>query len=159
MQALSQPDINEIINLSQQNPNLSQSQIAKLHSKDIERSTVSKVLKRYNIVKVEVDEYKQHKADILAGLQHKLAESITSEDIKKAPLGSKVLAIAQLIDKERLERGQATSIADSQIRVLLDMVTGQNRQDGDVIDVETAQEVEIREGLKAIPLKEDSNIK
>jgi hypothetical protein len=159
MQALSQPDINEIINLSQQNPNLSQSQIAKLHSKDIERSTVSKVLKRYNIVKVEVDEYKQHKADILAGLQHKLAESITSEDIKKAPLGSKVLAIAQLIDKERLERGQATSIADSQIRVLLDMVTGQNRQENDVIDAESAQDAEIRGELKAIPLTEDSNIK
>jgi transcriptional regulator with XRE-family HTH domain len=56
--------------------------------------------------------FKQHKADILARLQERILVSIDDAEIQKAPFGTKVLAVAQLIDKERLERGQATEIVD-----------------------------------------------
>ena len=56
----------------------------------------------------ETQTYKQQRADILANLQTKIIKSIDDADIKKAPFGSRILAMAQLIDKERLERGQST---------------------------------------------------
>jgi predicted DNA-binding protein YlxM (UPF0122 family) len=52
--------------------------------------------------------YKNQRADILANLQYKLLSSIDDKDIKKAPVGSRVLAACQIYDKERLERGQST---------------------------------------------------
>jgi hypothetical protein len=57
----------------------------------------------------EVNEFRDHRAEVLAGLQHRIIQSITSADIKKAPMGSRVLAAAQLYDKERLETGKTTS--------------------------------------------------
>jgi transcriptional regulator with XRE-family HTH domain len=81
--------------------------------------------------------FKQHKADILARLQERILVSIDDAEIQKAPFGTKVLAVAQLIDKERLERGQATTIADGQIRVLLDAVMpGYQGNSGPVMDAE-----------------------
>jgi hypothetical protein len=42
-------------------------------------------------------------------MQSKLLSSITDAEIKKAPVGSRILAVAQLYDKERLERSLSTS--------------------------------------------------
>jgi hypothetical protein len=96
----------DIIELAESNPNLTHTQIASLE--DCERSTVSRVLAKYGIEQQEVEDYKQHRADIFGGLQKRILKSITDEDIKKAPVGSRILAVAQLYDKERLERGQST---------------------------------------------------
>jgi hypothetical protein len=97
---------NKIIELKETNPALTVREIATLTNCD--HSNVVRVLQRYGIVAKEVKEFKDHRAEVLAGLQHKLIQSITADDIKKAPLGSRILAAAQLYDKERLETGKST---------------------------------------------------
>ena len=97
---------NKIIELKETNPALTVREIATLTNCD--HSNVVRVLQRYGIVAKEVKEFKDHMAEVLAGLQHKLIQSITADDIKKAPLGSRILAAAQLYDKERLETGKST---------------------------------------------------
>lgn len=97
---------NKIIELKKNNPALTVREIATLTECD--HSNVVRVLQRYGIVAKEVKEFKDHRAEVLAGLQHKLIQSITADDIKKAPLGSRILAAAQLYDKERLETGKST---------------------------------------------------
>ena len=77
-----------------------------------------RTLARYGIEKGQVEEYKAHRADVFAGIQHRLLASCTDEDIKKAPMGSRVLAAAQLYDKERLELDKSTS----NIGVLVDVI-------------------------------------
>jgi hypothetical protein len=69
---------------------------------------VHQTLQRYGLDANTVDSFKKHRADIFAGLQHRLLDSIEADDIKKAPMGSRVLAAAQLFDKERLERDLST---------------------------------------------------
>ncbi len=96
----------EIITLATNNPALTHQDIADIT--DVNRSTVTRVLQTYNIDKIQLDNYKNHRGDIFAGLQHRLIVSCTDEDIKRAPMGSRILAAAQLYDKERLERGQST---------------------------------------------------
>lgn len=103
---LTQEKKRTIIEVAEQNPNLTHDQIATLE--DVSRSTVTKILLGYGIDKQEVEDFKQHRADIFGGLQKRILKSITDDDIKKAPVGSRILAVAQLYDKERLERGQST---------------------------------------------------
>ncbi len=50
--------------------------------------------------------FKDKRPDILALLQQKLLYSLSDKDIKRMPGGSRVLAMCQLYDKERIERGQ-----------------------------------------------------
>jgi hypothetical protein len=63
-------------------------------------------------------------------VQRRLLCSINDEDIKKAPLGSRVLAVAQLYDKERLETDQSSANIAHQVsiapelRSALGMVSG-----------------------------------
>ena len=57
----------------------------------------------------EVDKFfVENRAECLQGVQRRLLMSINDDDIKKAPMGSRVLAVAQLYDKERLETNQST---------------------------------------------------
>jgi biotin operon repressor len=72
-------------------------------------------LKGYDIQHEDVKGYIDNRADILADMQWKLLSSITPDDIKKTPTGSRILAVAQLYDKERLERGLSTSNIDSHV--------------------------------------------
>jgi hypothetical protein len=99
--------VDEVIKTTLTNPALSHQDIATLH--DIERSTVSKILARYSIDHTQVKDFRDNRGDILAGLQHRIVTSITDADIQKAPMGSRVLAVAQLYDKERLERDLSTA--------------------------------------------------
>ncbi len=92
---------------------MSNSQIAEVQGCDI--SNITRTLQRYGCITNVIEDYKANRADILAGLQERLISNITPEDVKKAPLGSKVLAVAQLYDKERLERGLSTSNIDSHV--------------------------------------------
>lgn len=50
-----------------------------------------------------------NRAEVFQEVQKRLLMSINEEDIKKTPVGSRVLAVAQLYDKERLETDQSTS--------------------------------------------------
>ena len=56
--------------------------------------------------------FKDQRADIFSNLQKNILLSINADDLKKAPLQSKVVAAGILYDKERLERGLATERID-----------------------------------------------
>lgn len=67
----------------------------------------------------DVEEFKANRADLMASIQHRILSSIDNDEIKKAPLATKLMSYGILYDKERLERGQSTqniSVADEYIR-------------------------------------------
>lgn len=97
-------DHRKTIELAQQG--LSHSEIAKIQGCD--HSNITRVLQRYGVTDNYKD-YKQHRADILAGLQHRLLSSITDNDIQKTPAIQRIMAAGILYDKERLERGLSNS--------------------------------------------------
>jgi hypothetical protein len=76
---------------------------------DCNHALVSRILATYNIEQNQVDEYRKHRADILAGLQHKILSSLTEGDIKDASALQRVTAAGILYDKERLETGKTTA--------------------------------------------------
>lgn len=100
------PKQDKIIQTKTAHPKLTTREIAAIAETD--HSYVVQVLQRYNIEQKRVTDYKSNRADIFAGIQDRILSSITDEDIQKTPLGSRTLAVAQLYDKERLERGQST---------------------------------------------------
>ena len=104
--------INHELTIDLAKKGVSQAQIARIQGCD--RSNITRVLQRYGAIEQEVEDFKNHRADIFAGLQNRLISSITPDDIKKTPTGSRILAVAQLYDKERLERGLSTQNIDSQ---------------------------------------------
>ena len=61
----------------------------------------------------DTDIYRSKRGDILAEMQRKILDSIDYQDIKKSPLGSRIVSAGILYDKERLERGLPTSILSS----------------------------------------------
>ena len=84
-------------------------------------SNVSVRLRRVDYELNGLKAFKGVKADMLALHQRRLLSSITPEEIKSAPLGTRVLAACQLYDKERLERGQSTSNVLS-ITAMIDII-------------------------------------
>jgi len=96
-----------ILQTKQEHPDLTTREIAKIA--DTDHTHVIKTLQRYGIDRVHVNRYKSHRADILAGMQEKLMNSITKADIKKAPMRDKVVSVGILYDKERLERDLSTA--------------------------------------------------
>jgi hypothetical protein len=96
-----------ILKTKQEHPDLTTREIAAIC--DTGHSHVIATLQRYGIDRTHVEDYKKHRADILAGLQHRLLISVTDEDIKKSPMGSRILAAAQLFDKERLQLDLSTA--------------------------------------------------
>jgi hypothetical protein len=50
-----------------------------------------------------------NRVEILQNVQRELLTSIEPEEIKKTPIGSRVLAFSQLYDKERIETNQSSS--------------------------------------------------
>ena len=74
----------------------------------VQPNTVSKALAPL-LPSVDSVFYAAHRAEILTKLECMILSSITMEDIRKAGLGSRVLAYCQLFDKRRLEIGQSTS--------------------------------------------------
>jgi hypothetical protein len=95
-----------ILKTKQEHPGLTVREIGAIA--DCTHANVIHTLKRYGINQEHLREFKSNRADILAGLQHRLLNSLTDEDIKKAPMGSRVLAAAQLFDKERLQNDLST---------------------------------------------------
>jgi hypothetical protein len=57
---------------------------------------------------IEVEPFKRHRAEILAGKQAEILKSLTNEELKKASVYQRVGMFGILYDKERLERGQST---------------------------------------------------
>lgn len=117
-----------IVKAKQQNPNLSTVAIGKLV--DCTHSNVIRVLKRYNIERNIVEQWKENRGDILAGIQEKVAMSITPADIEKAGLRDRAVVLGILHDHERLERGQSTQNVTH-----LHAVVRQIQREEQVIDV------------------------
>ena len=114
------PKTKQILKEFTEHPQASMRQLAKYAGASV--STVHEVLQRYGITKNYVEDYKENRADIFAGLQSRLISSISEQDIQKAPMGSRVLAAAQLYDKERLERGQGSG--DKPMLIIVQRVSG-----------------------------------
>lgn len=109
------------------NPALGPSDIGRIVGTS--HSNVVQILARYNIEQQETEGFKEYRGDILAGLQHRILKSITDEDIKKSPMGSRVLAVAQLYDKERLERGLSTNNIDAHLMLRNDQTLDSKLQE------------------------------
>jgi len=101
---LSKVDVSSALNLKLNNK-LSYKQIAQIQG--VSPQAIHQAIKDL-LPNQETELYKNHRADIIAGLQAKILKSIDDEDIKKSPFGSRTLALCQLYDKERLERGKST---------------------------------------------------
>lgn len=95
-----------IIEIKQKHPTLTSREVGELVKCD--HSHVVKVLARWGIEQSKNEEYKENRADILAGVGRKILATITDADIKKASLNQKVVSYGILYDKERLERGEST---------------------------------------------------
>jgi len=107
-----------ILKTKQAHPDLNTVETAALCNTD--HSHVVKTLQRYGINRRALNDYKNHRADVFAGLGMRLITSVTDADIKKAPMGTRVLAAAQLYDKEQLERGHG---ADARPLVVIQINT------------------------------------
>ena len=100
------PTQSKIIAVAEAHPTLSTPQIGAIVGCD--HSHVVRTLAKYGVDQGQLEAFQSKRGDIFAWIQHRLLSSITDEDIKKTPLGSRVLAAAQLYDKERLEKGEST---------------------------------------------------
>jgi len=78
----------------------------------VTKQTLSQRLKPLNLAIDALPAFKAARADVFALYGRELLHSLTPEDIKRMPPGSRVLAACQLYDKERLERGQASEIIE-----------------------------------------------
>lgn len=96
-----------ILKTKQEHPDLTTREIGAIVK--CSHVNVAYVLKRYGINHERLKQFKSNRADILAGLQEKILNTLTPADIKKMPGGSRVLAACQLYDKERLERDLSTA--------------------------------------------------
>jgi hypothetical protein len=101
-------------------------------------SYVSEVLDRYGIIKVTLDDFKEHKADIFAGLQSRLLTNITAAEIQKASIQQRVVSAGILHDKEQELRGLNKS-ATRPLVIINKIAINTDHNNGDntpIIDVE-----------------------
>lgn len=73
------------------------------------KSAVHAALKRFGIITERIKVFRENRADALAEMQERILSSIDLASIKKASMPARVLAMAQLYDKERLERDLSTA--------------------------------------------------
>ena len=95
-----------IIATASQHPDLSERKIAAITKTD--PAQVHRTLKAFGIKTELTDDYVNHRAKIYQGLQAKIISSISSEDIQKAGLKDKCVAMGIIHDHERIELGQST---------------------------------------------------
>ena len=84
----------------------------------------SRILKRYNIQSNQIEEYKDKRADIFAGIQSEILKTVKASDIKGASLLQRITAAGILFDKEKMERGQVPDTS----KPLVVVVRGDNAQ-------------------------------
>jgi len=72
------------------------------------KQTVHQRLQPYKDAIENLPVFKENRADIFAIHQQRLLNSLSDDDIKKIPPGSRFTGVGILYDKERLERGQST---------------------------------------------------
>jgi hypothetical protein len=99
--------ITKILHQKAANPKLTNRQLAKINN--VSQQAISQMFQRYGINENYLESFKEHRADILAGIQETVLGTLTVEDIKGASFRDRTVAMGILYDKERLERGQSTS--------------------------------------------------
>ena len=83
-------------------------------------------LKRWSVTCADVDTFKSNRAEILTGLQERFVNSISDNDLARTPVGSRIQAVSQLHNMERLERGQSTAnVAVRQIDDSIEALEGE----------------------------------
>jgi hypothetical protein len=112
-----------IIDIATQHPDLSTREIGKMV--DCSHVNVITVLKRYGINRDETEDYRNGRAEIFAGMQHRILKSITEADIKGMTGLARLTGVGILYDKERLERGQSTSNVDVRVTAALEVELSQ----------------------------------
>ena len=65
-------------------------------------------LKHHNPTFERIERFKRHRADILTLKQAEIINSLTEDEIKKAPAQVKGMLLGIFYDKERIERGLST---------------------------------------------------
>jgi hypothetical protein len=87
-----------ILTVKNNKPDMKESEIA--IATGTSQSYVSEVLQKYGLIEQSVQEYKDNKADIWAGITSKILSSISDEDIQKASLQQKLTSAGISHDKE-----------------------------------------------------------
>ena len=72
------------------------------------KQNISNRLKAIGIKPGGIKQFKENRAELLAYYQLQLLQSLTPDEIKKIPPGSRATTFGILYDKERLERGEST---------------------------------------------------
>lgn len=76
---------------------------------------------------VELESFKDHRADILAIKQLEVLSCMTGADIKKASARDKAVIFGILHDHERLERGESTANVATSLTGLICKLSGNSR--------------------------------
>ena len=109
---------------------LSYAEIGKMTGKS--KQAVHQRLQPYKDAIENLPAFKENRADIFAIHQQRLLNSLTDDDIKRIPPGSRFTGVGILYDKERLERDKSTenvSYADmSNKRLSLEEASAQAQQ-------------------------------
>ena len=117
---------------------LSYSEIGKMIGRS--KQAVHQRLQPYLDAIENLPAFKENRADIFAIHQQRLLNSLTDDDIKRIPPGSRFTGVGILYDKERLERGESTanvSVLSSRLDAARKRV--QDRE-SDVNEIDNGQE-------------------
>jgi hypothetical protein len=99
------------------------------------KANVSQTLKRYNIKVALLNNFKDNRSDILAGIQERALKSLTDADIKKASIKDRVILFGTMYDKERIELGLGDNSKQPLVVILRDRETVKVVSDKDIVDV------------------------
>jgi len=108
-------NVPEALKLRHEN-NLSYSQIGAIQG--VSKTAICKAIKDLPNPN-DVSDFIDNRSDIFAAQQLRVLQAITDDDIKKARLAEKAMFFGVLYDKERVNRGQATSYNMVDIRALV----------------------------------------
>jgi transcriptional regulator of heat shock response len=89
------------------NSDLSQREMGEITGLD--RSTISRILSRYNQSNEDIKDYTDHRITLIRGVQDKLLNAITDDDIKKMQPTQKFMGYGILVDKEQALLGNNAS--------------------------------------------------
>ena len=113
------------------NTDASAEEIAK--TANVSTQAVYQTLERHGIRFKRLESYKNHRADILAGIQTKILKHIDEDRLKKASAFQLVGSLGLLYDKERIERG--LSNGDQPIMVIIRDKPQPVQVEGKVVDI------------------------
>jgi len=131
---------------------------------NISHSNVCDRLRKAGIQALEA--FRMHRADILALEQQRILSHITDADIKRAGIKDKAVSIGILYDKERLDRGQSTSIlsyaditkdeieSEGRIRAIEDKLRSLGIREHEIVDGEEVEE-EVQSAIEPLHIDND----